>query len=71
MTAAGAYLINLRVASADDGKQMRILVDGIDVTGAIAVPNTGGWQTWQTVSKSVQLGAGQQVLRVQIEQWQL
>ncbi|MBK9132748.1 MAG: carbohydrate-binding protein [Gammaproteobacteria bacterium] len=63
----GAYVINLRVASAEDGKLARVLLDGSDLTGSIAVPNTGGWQTWQTVGKSVNLGSGLHVLRVQVD----
>ena len=39
--------------------------DGADITGAIAVPNTGGWQTWTTITKTgVTLAAGTQVMRV-------
>jgi len=40
-------------------------VNGVDKTGPIAVPNTGGWQTWTTVSTSgVTLAAGKQVVRL-------
>lgn len=63
----GSYTINLRVAAVDDGKLARVLLDGSDLTGAIAIPNTGGWQTWQTVGKSVNLNAGPHVLRVQVD----
>jgi hypothetical protein len=35
------------------------------VTGPIDVPNTGGWQTWQTVSlPGIPLSAGSHVVRV-------
>jgi hypothetical protein len=39
-------------------------VDGTNQTGSIAVPDTGGWQTYQTISTNIQLTAGQHVLRV-------
>ncbi|MBK9132737.1 MAG: carbohydrate-binding protein [Gammaproteobacteria bacterium] len=64
---AGAYTLNLRVATAANGKQLRVLSNGVDLTGAVAVPNTGGWTTWQTISKAVNLSAGQQVLRLQVD----
>jgi phosphatidylserine/phosphatidylglycerophosphate/cardiolipin synthase-like enzyme len=59
------YQLTARVANAAGGATFRIEVDGVDRTGAITVPNTGGWQTWQTISKSgVALSAGRHVLRV-------
>ena len=33
-----------------------------DVTGSVAVPRTGGWQAWTTISVPVSLVAGQQAL---------
>ena len=35
---------------------------GADLTGSVAVPNTGGWQTWTTVTATVSLSAGVQTL---------
>jgi len=65
VTAAGAYEIGVRVASEGTGGTFHIEVDGIDKTGPILVPNTGGWQTWTTITKSnVPLSVGPQV-------WQL
>src|SRR6202000_2294261 len=37
---------------------------GTSLSGAIAVPNTGGYQTWTTVTASVTLPAGVQTLTV-------
>src|SRR3984885_4953239 len=37
---------------------------GTNLSGSVAVPNTGGYQTWTTVDASVTLPAGQQMLRV-------
>ncbi|MCC6301294.1 MAG: carbohydrate-binding protein [Gammaproteobacteria bacterium] len=67
VASAGSYTLNLRVATAASGKQLRVLANGADVTGAVAVPNTGGWTNWQTVSRTVNLSAGQQVLRLQVD----
>jgi len=40
-------------------------VDGADVTGPVAVPNTGGWQTWQSVLlPGIALNTGLHVLRL-------
>ncbi len=65
VTSAGTYSINVRVASANTNAAYHIAVDGTNVTGTIAVPNTGGWQTWQTISKTgVSLSAGPHVLRL-------
>jgi endo-1,4-beta-xylanase len=62
---AGTYTADFRVASANTGASFHLEVDGADATGTIAVPNTGGWQTWQTVSKTgINLSAGQHVLRL-------
>jgi hypothetical protein len=62
---AGLYTVQLRVASPGLGGTCHLEVNGIDVTGALAIPDTGGWQSWATVSRaSVPLAAGPQVLRL-------
>lgn len=61
----GKYDIALRVAADGDGKRMHIEIDGVNITGSIEVPNTGGWQTWTTVTvKDIDLVQGQHVMRV-------
>jgi subtilisin family serine protease len=68
VTASGSYTLDARVASAGIGGVCHVEVDGIDVTGPLAVPNTGGWQTWQTISTGgISLTAGPHVLRIVIE----
>lgn len=65
VSAAGAYDIEVRVASAGTGGTFHIEANGTNITGPLTVPNTGGWQTWTTVRKtSVSLNAGQQVWRL-------
>ncbi|MES2732844.1 MAG: carbohydrate-binding protein [Bacteroidota bacterium] len=61
---AGSYNINARVASVFATGVFHLEWDGVNVSNAIAVPNTGDWQTWQSVTKTVTLTAGQHVLRV-------
>ena len=61
----GTYDIDVRVASPSSGGTFHIEVNGVDKTGPLTVPNTGGWQTWSTVRKAgVSLSAGSQVWRV-------
>jgi hypothetical protein len=67
VAAAGTYALDLRVASLGAGGTVRLTVDGADVTGPIVLPDTGSWNTWQTVTKTgVTLPAGAHVLRLVI-----
>jgi hypothetical protein len=55
----GSYLIEYRVASAvTGGKLSSDLNGGTIVLGSVDIPNTGGWQNWQTVSQTVNVNAG-------------
>jgi len=63
--ASGVYDLNLRMAAEGSGKTLHIEIDGVNVTGPIEVPNTGGWQVWETVTVSdVSLSAGEHVMRI-------
>ena len=43
-------------------------MNGVNVSGPLAIPNTGGWQNWVTLSKSgIALPAGPQTLRVVLD----
>src|SRR6185503_7954201 len=65
VSTAGTYDLDIRVASAGTGGRFHIEVNGIDRTGPLTVPNTGGWQTWTTIRKAgVSLSTGPQVLRL-------
>ena len=63
---AGIYTVSLRVASpAGAADALHIASStGANLSGAVAVPNTGGYQTWATVTASVTLPAGVQTLTV-------
>jgi chitinase len=56
---SGSYVIEYRVASAVSGARLSSdLNAGTIQLGAVNVPNTGGWQNWQTVSQTVNINAG-------------
>ena len=56
---SGSCLIEYRVASAVSGAVISSdLNGGTIVLGNVNIPNTGGWQNWQTVSQSVSVNAG-------------
>jgi hypothetical protein len=68
VTSAGSHSINLRVASPAAGGTLHIEINGVNVTGSVTVPNTGGWQNWTTLTVSgVNLNAGVQSLRVMFD----
>ena len=61
---SGSYTLQERVASGATTGSFRVEFNGVDKTGSIAVPNTGGWQSYQTLSQTVSLNAGTQIMRV-------
>ena len=61
---AGAYMLHVRVASAGVGGRFHVESNGVDVSGPLTVPDTGGWQAWTTIHAPVTLRAGQQILRL-------
>jgi hypothetical protein len=63
VAASGLYRLEFRVASPASVGQMHVTVGSAD-TATIAIPNTGGWQTWTAVAVTANLTAGQQVMKV-------
>lgn len=62
--AAGSYPLTFQLASIYDGESFNVQIDD-DTVGTVAVPNTGGWTTWQAVNfGSVNLTAGTHVIRL-------
>ncbi|WP_428232352.1 glycosyl hydrolase family 18 protein [Flavobacterium sp.] len=56
---SGSYVIEYRVASAVTGAKISSdLNAGTIQLGTVNIPNTGGWQNWQTVSQTVNVNAG-------------
>lgn len=64
---SGTYDCSIRVATPVSGCQISLSLDGADLTGAVSVPNTHGWEKWRTVTvDGLQLPAGIHHLRLQI-----
>lgn len=59
----GDYPIDVRVASLSVGGEFHLEFNGVNETGAIAVPVTGGWQNWTTVTATATLSAGTHLMR--------
>jgi hypothetical protein len=64
---AGTYTLTVRVASSGAGGNFHIEFAGMDKTGTMSVPNTGGWQAWVSLQKTVTLAAGTQSMRLVID----
>lgn len=61
----GAYRLEIPVASQGPGGVFHVEFDGVDVTGPLRVPDTGGWDRLQVIGKSgVMLRAGPARMRV-------
>ena len=61
---AGTYTVTFRVAAPSAVSDAFHISNssGINLSGSVAVPATGGWQTWTNVTATVTLPAGQQTL---------
>jgi len=65
---SATYTISIRVSSGGGGGTFHLEVDGADVTGTMTVPDTGGWESWKTVSKTgVALAAGTHLLKLKMD----
>jgi len=69
---AGTYTIRYRVASQAGGGSLRASFKG-QTLGTLSLPQTSGWQTWTTVSQTVELpaGSGDFVISVVTGGWNL
>jgi hypothetical protein len=68
VAATGMYTLETRLANIGTGATFHIEVDGVALTGPIAVPDTGGWQSWRTITTpGISLTAGRRVLRVVLD----
>lgn len=62
------YILDLRLATDGSGKTIHVEMDGVNVTGSIVVPNTGGWQTWATATvNGLSLTQGTHIMRIVVE----
>ncbi|MDD5688239.1 MAG: fibronectin type III domain-containing protein [Elusimicrobia bacterium] len=64
----GIYMIEVRVACGGNGGTFHIEFDDLDKTGPMTVPDTGGWQIYQTVRKTgVNLIAGKHIMKLAMD----
>ncbi len=61
---SGSYTLELRLSNADPNARLHVEIDGVNVTGAITVPDTNNFNTFATVSRTISLSAGARVLRL-------
>ncbi|MDD5688274.1 MAG: carbohydrate-binding protein [Elusimicrobia bacterium] len=62
---AGTYTIEVRVGCGGSGGNFHVEFDDVDKTGPITVPNTGGFQIWQTIKKTgVSLTPGKHIMKL-------
>jgi endoglucanase len=64
VTATGQYTASFRVATPNNNAVFQLITSGGTVLATVGLPNTGGYQNWQTVTVSVNLPAGPQTLRI-------
>lgn len=66
-TQSGQFNLSVRAASLGQSGTFRVLVDG-QVAGTFSTADTGGWQTYKTLSQTgVNVSQGQHVVRFQMD----
>jgi len=71
---AGNFSIDYRLATPNGSTGFEVWIDGVKAVDAMAVPNTGGWQTWVTqTSATFAMTAGNHTLRLKSvgKEWNL
>ena len=63
VTTAGTYTVRYRVASTGSSGQVQFRT-GSTIKATSNVPNTGGWQSWTTITTTVSLSQGTQTIRL-------
>lgn len=65
----GNYNINFRIASQASNRKLHLEVDGTNITGSVNLPNTGGFQAWQSATvTNIHLTEGSHILRLTFEE---
>lgn len=60
-----AYTLEVALAAPGVGGSFHVTLDGADVSGPVAVPDTGSWNTWTTISgPALHLPSGRHTLRL-------
>lgn len=66
---AGTYTFQFRIANAYGNGKIEIRnAAGSVLNATLSVPQTGGWQSWSTISTTATLPAGSQLLRIYARQ---
>jgi hypothetical protein len=65
VSATGKYDMEFRVAKDGTGGLFHVEIDGVNVSGPITVPNSGGWQVWETIKvPNINLTSGAHIMRI-------
>ncbi len=64
VASTGNYSVAFRVASTFAGSQIELKKSDGTLLTTVAVPNTGAWQTWTTVTTTVSLTSGSQTIQL-------
>jgi alpha-L-fucosidase len=64
----GNYKVTIYFATVSEGGKLHIEFDGQDKTGVISVMNTGAYQNWQPLSKTLTLQAGKHIMKIYIDE---
>ncbi len=65
LTSGGTFDLSIRLANANAGASFHVEIDGVNVTGGIAIPSTGGYQNFTTLTQSnLSVEAGMHLLRL-------
>jgi len=64
---SGSYKVRVHYTTPDTGQSLRVKLNGVDVTGQLALPQTGGWGNWQDVTgPTFSANAGTATIRVEL-----
>jgi len=65
---SGDYDWKARVSSGLDGASFRMMLDNVDITENLSIPNTGDWNIYDTIQGTVQgFTSGEHVLKIVME----
>ncbi|HEY0601953.1 MAG TPA: carbohydrate-binding domain-containing protein [Herpetosiphonaceae bacterium] len=65
VASAGMYTFAIRAATPYSDRKIHLELDGANISGPIALPNTGSWQRWTTVTTApIALPSGRHTLRL-------
>ena len=64
----GLYSLQVRVASSGDGGTFHFEIDDVNKTGSITNSDSGGWQTWRTLTNNnIGLTAGPHIVKLVLD----